>query len=121
MIKIGVRKLTREQRMRGQTGLAGAVVAALVAVSCGWASAEELKPVPADELLLLKIENLTLKAQLYRQQQMALQNAIERLELDRQALARDGAAKAGIDWNQYDLDVAGKQFVPRRAEKPKEK
>jgi hypothetical protein len=117
-----LQQLRRDWRRWCWSALAGGLI---LFVSPAWADdkadesalyayTEKPTSVPVDELTLLKIENADLKIRI-------LQEQIRQVNAEALAAAQAGAAKAGVAWDEYDLDLQTKTYVLKAkvdAEKP---
>ena len=83
--------------------------------------AEPPKEIPVSEVEVLRIDNLSLQVRV-----LELQRQLLLLERERQA--REVSGKAGVSWDDYDLDLAARvlrqrvksEVSPPRSERKKE-
>lgn len=74
--------------------------------------------VAVEEVTALKIENAGLRAENLALRIQAAQGEMRRLQTEQESLAKSAAEKAGLKWDDYDLDLSKRQFVKKK-ESPK--
>ena len=101
--------------------LRGLAVAAILTATTGGATgaADAPKlPLTVDEVDALRIENLGLKAQIVQTEARRLQAEGARYAAEQQAAAKAAAERAGLVWDEVDLDL-GRRLWTAKPKPPK--
>lgn len=92
------------------------IIAVLLFALPVWAEEAPPGTMAVEELTVLKIENLGLRAEALAARIQTAQQELRRLQQEQELLAKTTAEKLGLKWDEYDLDLGKRQFV-RKAKK----